>query len=283
MAVTYDQLMSLAVKDEPVRFTDRDTLLYALSVGMGRDPLDANELPYVYEGSGLKTVPSMATVLQRIPILVSGLDMVKLLHGEQWLTLHDPLPAVGDFLCDSRVSGVYDKGPGKGAIVLMEAKVRTAAQGTPLFTATTVFFARGDGGIGGPGGAAPRPHAIPDRAPDSACVVDTRADQALLYRLNIDRNPLHADPAVARRAGFDRPILHGLCGYGTVCRGLLAAVCDYDHTRIVGLDMRFSAPIYPGERIEIDIWRDGDIASFRARVPERGVVVMDNGKCTLAG
>ena len=112
MAVTYDQLMSLAVKDEPVRFTDRDTLLYALSVGMGRDPLDANELPYVYEGSGLKTVPSMATVLQRIPILVSGLDMVKLLHGEQWLTLHHPLPAVGEFLCDSRVSGVYDKGPG---------------------------------------------------------------------------------------------------------------------------------------------------------------------------
>lgn len=283
MAVTYEQLMALQVKDEPVTITDRDTLLYALSVGMGRDPLDLNELPYVYEGMGPKTVPSMATAIQRIPILVSGLDMLKLLHGEQWLTMHNPLPAAGEFLCDSRVSGIYDKGPGKGAIVLMEAKVRTAAEGTPLFTATTVFFARGDGGIGGPGGSSPRPHAIPERAPDLSTSVDTRPDQALLYRLNIDRNPLHADPAVAKRAGFERPILHGLCGYGSVCRGLLKAVCDYDHTRIVGLDMRFSAPIYPGERIEIDIWRDGNVASFRARVAERGVVVMDNGKCTLAG
>lgn len=283
MAVTYEQLMKLEVKDELVRITDRDTLLYALSVGMGRDPLDMKELPYVYEGRGLKTVPSMAGVIQRIPILSSGLDMVKLLHGEQWLTIHNPVPPVGDFLCDSRVSGIYDKGPGKGAIVLMEAKVRAAAEGTPLFTATTVFFCRGDGGIGGPGGAAPRPHAIPDRAPDLTCVVDTRPDQALLYRLNLDRNPLHADPEVARRAGFEAPILHGMCGYGTVCRGLLKSVCDYDHTKIVGLDLRFTSPIYPGESIEIDIWRDGNIASFRCRVPERGVVVMDNGKCTLAG
>lgn len=283
MAVTYEQLMKLEVKDELVRITDKDTLLYALSVGMGRDPLDMNELPYVYEGRGLKTVPSMAGVIQRIPILSSGLDMVKLLHGEQWLTIHNPVPPVGDFLCDSRVSGIYDKGPGKGAIVLMEAKVRTAAEGTPLFTATTVFFCRGDGGIGGPGGPAPRPHAIPDRAPDLTCVVDTRPDQALLYRLNLDRNPLHADPELAKRAGFDAPILHGMCGYGTVCRGLLKAVCDYDHTKIIGLDLRFTSPIYPGENIEIDIWRDGNIASFRCRVQGRGVVVMDNGKCTLAG
>ena len=281
MAVPYEKLMSLEVKNESIRYTDRETILYALSVGMGRNPLDANELPYVYEGAGLKTVPSLATVLMRIPILVSGLDMVKLLHGEQRLTMHHPIPAEGDLLCDSRVSGVYDKGPGKGAIVLMEANVRTAAEGKPLFTATTIFFARGDGGTGGPGGAAPRPHAIPERAPDATSIVETRPDQALLYRLNIDRNPLHADPAVAKRAGFDAPILHGLCAYGNVCRALLKSVCDYDYRRIEGLDVRFSAPIYPGESIEVDTWRDGNVVSFRCRVPSRNLVVMDNGKCTL--
>jgi acyl dehydratase len=281
MAVTYEQLMSLEATNEPITYTDRETILYALSVGMGRDPLNASELPYVYEGNGLKTVPSLATVLMRIPILVAGLDMVKLLHGEQRLTMHHPIPPEGDLLCDSRVSGVYDKGPGKGAIVLMEANVRTAAEGKALFTATTVFFARGDGGAGGPGGAAPRPHAVPDRAPDSTCAVETRPDQALLYRLNIDRNPLHADPAVAKRAGFNAPILHGLCAYGNVCRALLKSVCDYDHRRIAGLDVRFSAPIYPGETIDVDIWRDGNVVSFRCRVSDRNLVVMDNGKCTL--
>jgi len=283
MTVTYEQLMSVRIAGARVRYSDRETLLYALSVGMGRDPLDARELPYVYEGGTLKTLPSMATVLMRIPVLESGLDLTGLLHGAQWLRLHRPLPPAGELLCDSRIAAVHDKGAGKGAIVLMEASARDAAEGMPLFTATSVLVARRDGGCGGPGGSPARPHAIPERAPDGTVRLETRPEQALLYRLNGDRNPLHADPGIASRAGFRAPILHGLCSYGSACHGLLQAVAGYDHRRITGLDVRFTSPVFPGETLELDYWRDGATVSFRCRVPGRDVVALDNGQCTLTG
>lgn len=282
MAVSYEHLMSVRTMDQRVSYTDRETLLYALSVGMGRDPLDALELPYVYEGHGLKTLPSMATVLMRIPVLESGLDLVRVLHGEQRLVLHQPLPPAGELLCDSRIAAVYDRGVEKGAIVLMEARARRATDDAPLFTATSVLFARGDGGCGGPGGRPPRPHAMPERRPDGTLRLETRADQALLYRLNGDRNPLHADPAIAARTGFAAPILHGLCSYGNACRGLLQAVAGHDYHRITGLDVRFTSPVFPGETLEMDYWLDGAAVSFRCRIPARGVVALDNGRCSLA-
>lgn len=283
MAVTYEQLMALRIVGARVRYTDRETLLYALSVGMGRDPLDAQELPYVFEGRGLKTLPSMAAVLMRIPVLESGLDLAGLLHGGQWLRLHGPLPPAGELLCDSHIAAVHDKGAGRGAIVLMEATARNAADQAPLFTATSILVARGDGGCGGPGGSPPRPHAIPERAPDGTVHLETRPEQALLYRLNGDRNPLHADPGFAGRAGFRAPILHGLCSYGSACRGLLQAVAGYDHRRITGLDVRFTSPVFPGDALELDYWLDGGTVSFRCRLPARGVVALDNGRCTLTG
>lgn len=282
MAASYEHLMSVRTMDQRVSYTDRETLLYALSVGMGRDPLDALELPYVYEGHGLKALPSMATVLMRIPVLESGLDLPGVLHGEQRLVLHQPLPPAGELLCDSRIAAVHDRGVEKGAIVLMEARGRRATDDAPLFTATSVLFARGDGGCGGPGGRPPRPHAMPERRPDGTLRLETRADQALLYRLNGDRNPLHADPAVAGRTGFAVPILHGLCSYGSACRGLLQAVAGYDHRRITGLDVRFTSPVFPGEALEMDYWLDGATVSFRCRIPARGVVALDNGRCSLA-
>jgi acyl dehydratase len=282
VAINYDHLMSLKSEGDRFRYTDRETMLYAIGIGMGRDPYDENELPFVFEKGGLKTVPSMATVLARIPLLKDcGYDYSKVVHGEQRLTLHRPLPPEGELIADSRVTAAYDKGPGKGAVIYTETKVRLASDGAPLFTQASTTFARGDGGFGGPAGSGPEPHRLPERKPDLTLSLETRKDQALLYRLNGDRNPLHADPELAKRVGFPVPILHGLCTYGTACRAVLQAVCKYDHRKITGFDVRFSAPVYPGEHIVTDMWVDGAVVSFRCRVPERDVTVINNGKCTL--
>jgi acyl dehydratase len=153
--------------------------------------------------------------------------------------------------------------------------------GEKLCTLVGTAFARGDGGFGGPKDGAPEPHAIPARAPDLVHEANTRPDQAFLYALSGDRNPLHRDPNVARMAGFPRPILHGLCTYGIACRSVLSIVCDYDPARITGFDVRFSAPVFPGETIVTEMWVDGAIVSFRSKVKERDVVCLNNAKCTL--
>jgi len=284
MALNYDHLMGLKREGDRFRYTDRETMLYAIGIGMGADPLDRNELPYVFEQPFLKTVPSMASVLARVPLLKDcGYDYTKVVHGEQHLTLHRPLPAEGELISSARVTAAYDKGAGKGAVIYTETAVRSAADGQPMFTLVSSTFARGDGGFGGPSGSGPQPHAIPDRKPDATATLETSKDQALLYRLNGDRNPLHADPDLARRVGFPAPILHGLCTYGVACRAVLQTVAAYDHTRITGFDVRFSSPVYPGEAIATDIWVDGKVVSFRCRIPGRdNVVVINNGRCSLA-
>jgi len=281
--IHYEKLMGLKREGERFSYADRETLLYAVSVGMGRDPLDANELSYVYEKAALKTVPSMATVLTRIPLLQDcGYDYTKVVHGEQRLTLHRPLPPQADLVANARVVAAYDKGPGKGALIYTETDVRLADGGQALYSLLSATFARGDGGFGGPAGSGPAPHPIPARAPDLTETFETRADQALLYRLNGDRNPLHADPELARRVGFPAPILHGLCTYGIACRAILKMAAGYDHRRMRALDVRFSRPVYPGESIETDLWLDGSTVSFRCRIPQRdGAVVIDHGRCAL--
>jgi len=283
MAMNYDHIMSLAVEGARHDYSDLETILYALGIGMGRDPLDEQELDYVYERGALKTVPTLATVLTRSALLRdSGIDYAKVLHGEQRLALHRPLPSSGALIADSRVLAAYDKGPDKGAVVVVETRVRSAADELPLFTLGSTVFARGDGGFGGPAGSGPEPHRLPERAPDLVSGFETRPDQALLYRLNGDRNPLHADPALERRVGFPAPILHGLCTYGIACKAVLQSVCGYDHTRITGFDVRFSSPVYPGETVATEMWVEGKIVSFRCRVPARDVTVINNGKCTLS-
>lgn len=284
MAMNYDHLMGLKRDGDHFRYTDRETMLYAVGIGMGRDPLDRNELAYVYEREKLKTVPTLATVLTRTALLKEcGFDYAKVVHGEQRLTLHRPLPVESELIADSRVTEAYDKGPGKGAVIYTETAVRSAADGQAMFTLGSVTFARGDGGFGGPQGSGPAPHPIPERKPDACTTLETRKDQALLYRLNGDRNPLHADPELALRVGFPVPILHGLCTYGVACRAILQTVAAYDHTRITGFDVRFSAPVYPGESIATDIWVDGRTVSFRCRIPQRNdIVVINNGRCMLA-
>jgi acyl dehydratase len=283
LGITLDELMSIRVEGSRFSYGDRESMLYALGVGMGRDPLDENELPFVFEGdSGPKTIATMATVLTQFSALrTSGIDYTKVLHAEQRLTLHRPLPPAAQIIADYGVVAVVDKGSNKGILVYTETRVRDAEDGQPLFTAGGTIMARGDGGIGSSGRTPPVPHPAPDRAPDHIALLQTRPDQALLYRLNGDRNPLHSSPARARKAGFDRPILHGLCTYGITCRAVLAAICGFDHTRIGRFDVRFSSPVFPGEMLATDLWVDRDTICFRCRVPERNIIAIDNGLCTL--
>ncbi|MDH3747414.1 MAG: MaoC/PaaZ C-terminal domain-containing protein [Gammaproteobacteria bacterium] len=284
MTLDYDTLMATTIVDLPLSYRDTETMLYALSIGFGRDPLDKNELPYVSETGGMvKTVPAFATVL--IPDMFPpdlGWDYSQVLHAEQRLTLFRPLPPSGDLFIDKRIVEVFDRGPKLGAMVMFEADGRSAKDGTVLFTLGNTIIARGDGGFGGPNGKGPVPHRVPRREADLSCDLQTRPDQALLYRLTGDRNPLHADPNLARRVGFDAPILHGLCTYGVACHAILKTICAYDHTLISGLDARFSSPVMPGDTITTDMWQEGNIVSFQCSAKERGVIVLKNGKCTLS-
>lgn len=284
MPLDYDKLMASGVEDLALNYRDNETMLYAQSIGFGQDPLDARELPFVYEqGAPLRTVPSMASVL--VPDMFPpdlGWDFTQVLHAEQRLTLHRPLPVGGSLLINKRVVDVFDRGPTRGALLLFEADGRLAKDDTAVFSLGMTVLARGDGGFGGKSGSTPAPHRVPRRDPDMSCDLPTRVDQALLFRLNGDRNPLHADPATARRAGFDAPILHGLCTYGIACRAILKTICDYDDTLIREFDARFSAPVMPGDTIRTNMWQDGPVVSFQCVAVERDAIVLRNGKCTLA-
>lgn len=284
MALNYDNLIASSVSNLQLSYGDAETMLYAQSVGFGRDPVDMKELSFVYEqGQPLRTVPSMASVL--VPDMFPpdlGWDFAHVLHAEQRLTLHRPLPPAADLLVSKRIVDVFDRGPKHGAVILFEADGRLAKDDTAMFSLGMTVIARGDGGFGGRPGAGPPPHRAPRRDPDLSCDSSTRIDQSLLFRLNGDRNPLHADPRVAESAGFPVPILHGLCTYGIACRAILQTICDYDYTLINGFDARFSAPVIPGDTIRTNMWQDGNIVSFQCIALERDAIVLRNGKCTLA-
>jgi acyl dehydratase len=282
MAIDYAHVMGLSAKDQEFSYSDRETMLYALGVGMGADPMDKSELPFVYE-NGLKAVPTMATVIAWGAGRVgdSGINYAMVVHGEQRVTLHRPLPTAATILADSRFVEVLDKGAGKGAVLITETAIRDKASGDALCTLTSSIFARADGGFGGPSEGGPPIHAIPDRAPDLEMDIATRPDQALLYRLSGDRNPLHSDPDFAKMVGFPRPILHGLCTYGLTCRAVLKAYCDNDPAVMLAHDVRFSAPVFPGETVSVQMWKDGDTVSFEARVKSRDAVVIRNGRSLL--
>jgi len=279
VALNYDRLMALKRTGDRFSYTDRETMLYAIGIGMSRDPYDENELAYTFERAKLKTVASMATVLQRVPLLKDcGFDYSKVVHGEQRLTLHRPLEPEDEIVVDSRVLSAFDKGPGKGAVINSEMAVRSAKDNTPLYTLISTTFARGDGGFGGPNGAGLEPHRIPERKPDLTAAAETRIDQALLYRLNGDRNPLHAQPEFAKMAGFPEPILHGLCSYGIAARAVLELLCGNDPRRLKRFDLRFASPVFPGETIRTEVWLEAPgRAAFRARVVERDQLILNSG------
>jgi len=280
MPIDHDTLLNFPIPTIRQTLRWQDTALYNFSIGLGQDPMDKAQLDFLYEPR-LKAMPSMAVVLGYPGFWIrdpgTGVDWVKVVHGEQSLILHQPLPAEGEVTGVSRVTGVVDRGPGKGAMVYSSREVRDAA-GTLLATLEMTTFARGDGGFGGPSGPVKAPHPEPDGAPDFTLDLPTRPEAAIVYRLNGDHNPLHIDPDIAKAAGFERPILHGLCTFGVVCHALMRVLCDYDPARFGRMDLRFSSPVYPGETIRTEIWKQEGGAAFRARVVERDKVVVSNGR-----
>lgn len=285
MPLDYDHAMGVASQDLEFAYDDRKTMLYALAIGMARDPMDRRELDFVFE-KNLLAVPTLATVISpgALDVRRLNIDYAQMLHGEQRLTMHRPLPAAARIKVDTRTISLHDKGAGKGALIVSEIAIRDALTGEAYCTLNPLHFARGDGGFAMDDRASappPQAHGIPDRPPDRQHVLQTRPDQALLYRLLGDRNELHIDPDVAAEAGFERPILHGLCTYGMCCHAVLAKMCDYDAARLRSFEARFSAPVIPGDNLTIDLWRDGDVVSFEASVRERGVKVIRNGRALI--
>ncbi len=279
--IRYDRVMSLE-KTAEHQWTEKDAMLYALGIGLAQNPLDQNELAFVYE-EHLKAFPTFPVVVgfDEGAMEDIGIDYRYVLHGEHAVTLHRPFPSSGRASAISRMVGAWDKGAGKGAVFSEEKVITLHGDTSPLITLRKTSFARAEGGYGGPHEGQPAPHAVPARAPDRTVHITTSPNQALLYRLSGDLNPLHADPATAEAAGFPRPILHGLCSFAICCRAVLSEYCDFDPTRIAHHEVRFSAPVYPGETLSIDLWKDGDIVSFIARVADRDVAVIRNGKTLL--
>lgn len=273
MAPDLTPLLTLPPIESVMRLTKRDTMLYALGVG-------AAELGFVYEAD-LKALPTMAAVLGATGFLWRdpkyGIDWKRVLHGEATLELHAPLPVEGELRGVTTFGPIFDKGADKGAVIYQTRRIYDASN-TLVATFGGATFARGNGGFGGQSEGQPQPHPVPQRDPDIVHEIATSSSQALIYRLSGDYNPLHIDPEVAKAAGFPRPILHGLCTYGVAGRSVLASLCDNDPSRLRKFNVRFSNPVFPGETIRTEIWREGaGRAAFRASVVERGLVVLNNG------
>jgi len=282
MPIAYPDILDFVAEPETWSWDERDTLLYALGIGFGRDPLDRRELEYVVEGPGLRTIGAMATMIGAAAGLRSsqlGVNRRLQVHGEESLVLHAPVAVAGSTVGRTRVVACYDHGPDVGAAVVTQTELSDASDGTLIATIGMTQFARGDGGFGGP--PAPPSPALPDRAPDHVAQVATWPSQALLYRLLRDRNPLHVDPAKAARAGFPRPILHGLCLFGIAWRVLLREIAGFEPERIREQHLRFARPVFPGDTLTFAFWREGEEVLFEASVEGRGAVLR-HGRCVLA-
>lgn len=276
------QILNRPIDRTQQRYDARDTILYALGVGAAQsDVTDPGELQFVLE-TGLRALPSMCSVLAAEPFWMAepqwGLDWRGILHAGQTLRMHRALPATGHVKGETRVVDLWDKGA-KGALIHLQ-RCLYDEQGALIAEVGKTALIRGAGGFGGDPG--PRPPDAPDRMrdrPDATLELSTRVEQALIYRLSGDVNPLHADPAAARRAGFPRPILHGLCTYGIACRALLRLFCGNDPGALVALDARFSLPLFPGETLRTDAWRTGEReVAFRCIALERREIVLQDGR-----
>ena len=285
MTVVYELLRDFSIPVITHRYVEKDVMLYALGLGLGADPLDEDQLGFVYE-KDLKVLPTFGGVLgypgfwpKAHPEL--GITWQRLLNGEQGIEIHRPFPPNGEVVGSMTIERIVDKGVGKGMLIYTKRDVRDQASGDLLCSVSNTMVCRDDGGFGGPTAPGPAAAAIPDRASDQSIDWPTLPQAALIDRLSGDFNPLHADPEVARSAGYTRPILHGLCTYGVAAHAVVQAVCGYDATQLASFDARFSSPVFPGETISVDIWREGDVVSFQAWVRAREKMVLDNGIATL--
>lgn len=280
MAIDRDHLMNFNIPEVRQSYGPREVAQYALSIGMGQNPMDMPQLSYVGGlQDDIRVMPAIANVLGHPGFWLSdpatGVDALRLVHGEQGMTVHAPIPVAATIRAKTRITGLIDKGEGRGALLYSEKEIFDNTTGVHLATCRGTTFLRGDGGFGGPSDMAKPVHQLPETAPDHVFETSTRPEQALIYRWNGDTNPLHLDPRVAEGAGFERPILHGLCTFGCAAHALLATLCDYDAARFGAMDARFTAHVFPGETLRTEIWHDG---SFRTFAVERDKVVIGNGK-----
>ena len=277
MPINYDEIMSMTSENVEISYSDKDSILYSLGVGLGNDPMNLAELKYVYENSQV-ALPSMATNFQyHSPLLLkANINFILVVHGEQKLSFSNPLPVSGDFISNAKVIGCYDKGAGKGAIIDVETTINLKKDNTEICKLVSTTFARGDGGFGGP--ESPKNEIFkPEGDPDFVHEIKTKPDQALIFRLSGDYNPLHSDPNFAKTAGFEKPILHGMCTYGIACRSVVESVCEGDAKRLKKFDCRFSSPVYPGETIVTEMWKNGSKVYYQSKVKERDKIVIKNG------
>lgn len=288
--LNYEVCKNWTFPDIVQSYTERDTMLYALGLGFGQDPMDRGQLRFVYE-KGLQAIPTMACVMGSPGIwwrdARTGADPVKLVHGEQDVRLLRPLAPSGTLVAGNKVVSLTDKGAGKGAIAVVLRTLIDQASGETVAESRNVTFLRGDGGFSEASGVSdPGPEplpAVPERAADLEVSYATRPETALLYRLSGDVNPLHADPDIAAKAGFDRPILHGLCTYGMGARAVIEKVLGHDAARLKRLAVRFTSPVWPGETVRYELWQErSGLLRLRATVDARRAVVLNNGLVEIA-
>jgi acyl dehydratase len=282
MPINVDKVLGATLYPAPWEWDADRVMLYHLGLGAGVPATDPGELAYTYEPQ-LKVLPSFG-VLPAFPALMGmiglegmSINPMMLLHGEQDLVLHRPLPVAAKVTTQGRVTDVFDKG--KGAVVIVEAETRSEG-GDLLCTNRFSSFIRGEGGFGGESGPPPG-NEPPDRAPDDVVESPTLPQQALLYRLSGDKNPLHADPAMAALGGFDRPILHGLCSFGIACKAVVDHALKGDVTKVARYQVRFSGVVFPGETLVTSMWNEADRIYLSTRTKERDTPVITNAAITI--
>ena len=288
--LNYEVCKNWKFDDIVVTYSARDSMLYALGLGYGGDPMNRGELRFVFEKE-LQAVPTMVTAMGTPGIWWkdprTGADPVKLVHGEQDLRLFKPLPPAATLVARNTVHSLTDKGVGKGAIAVLFRELIDQATGETIALSRNVTFLRGDGGFSEQSGVSdPGPEALPalpERAADLELSYTILPQAALIYRLSGDYNPLHADPDFSARAGFEKPILHGLCTYGMAARAVIEKLLDFDASRLKRIAVRFTSPVWPGETVRYELWRESaTLVRLRATVDARGVVVLGNGLVEVA-
>jgi len=286
MSIDVEKALSAEFESFEFKYDDRDVMLYALGIGVGADdPTSPDTLKFTYE-KDLNVVPTFG-VVPPFPSLISlittpGMEFnpMMLLHGEQYLEIKKcPIPTSCVLISTPKISAIYDKG--KGAVIIMDVITKEKESGDEVFLNTFSIFLRGEGGFGGERGPNPV-YDAPAREPDAVYEEKTRPDQALLYRLSGDRNPLHSDPDFAAMGGFDKPILHGLCTFGFVGRAVLKVFCDNDTSKFKSIKVRFASHVFPGETIITSMWKEGDTIILQAKTKERGLNVITNAAVKIA-
>jgi acyl dehydratase len=278
MPIDIDSVVGAGLPSLDYTWTQDDVILYALGVGAGNPPTDENELRYTYENNlvvlpSYVTIPAFGMIMGMISVDGMDITLDQILHGEQEIEIHGSVPTSGSVKQTGRITNVFDKG--KGALVVIETDSVDAVSGELLFTNRASIFVRREGNFGGDSGP-PAPFEEPDREPDHIVRTPTLPQQALLYRLSSgDKNPLHADPGFAAFAGFDRPILHGLCSYGIAVKAAIDSALDGPE-EVASFRARFSGVVYPGETVVTKVWDEGSHLVVSADTAERGESVISN-------